>query len=147
MLNVFDQNVQRFYASFPSITPGWITLRSPAASERRKDLMNCKRMELYLLSQGYSFTGPHTFFSSKPWKIYINAPFWRVMVPLKVKTPGFKVQSRVLIALNSILWFYVQDNTTWGLACLENETLAFSGAPKLIRVQLGLYSENTGVPG
>lgn len=93
-LNGFNQ--QRGFSVF--IPP---SLARPAGEigtclRRRKDLMNCKRMRLYLPSRGYALVGSchlFYFFPSQLWKIYINPLFLQLMVPLKVKTPGFKGQS------------------------------------------------------
>lgn len=58
--------------------------------------MNRRRMRLYLPPQGSALVGSFHlggFFPSQLWKIYVNPPFLQLMVPLKVKTPGFKGQS------------------------------------------------------
>lgn len=120
-----------FYTSSSSPTRGW-NQHLPLEEERPNELQKDATVP--------AFSGLHVselllfmvYFQVSYGKIYINPLFLQLLVPVKVKTPGFKGQSWLLIALNSVFWLYGQDNATWGLARLAKETPGFSDALKFV---------------
>lgn len=79
------------------------------------------------------------FFSpSQLRKIHINVPFLQLMVPLKVKTPGFKSSpdsKLLLIAYFDFMYNIMQLGAL--LACLAKETLVFSYAVEFFSKAFG----------